>query len=172
MGIEVTIMDDSGFAGFVWAAAHTGELYMTSVRNMVDNVLDHLAQNAPYSRVCAPGVATSATMSRLNIIDHGNPTRIQFGTDRISASNFSTFEPQFARLGGHFDSDGFAHLQHCETGMNIPLLEKFADTFGVPVVAGRDKDRPAARLNDGRYVRVYPLVSGRRRASDTFFWRP
>ncbi len=172
MGIEVTVIDDSDHVGYAAAATRTGELYMTSVRTMVDNVLRHLGASAPYSRVCAPGTPTSARMSRLNVLDHGNTTGVEIGTDWITRANFSRFQPDLTRLAGNFDPDGFVHLQHCEAGMNIGLLEMFADTVGAPIVGGRGLHNPVYRANFGYYVRVYPTVGGTRRGSDTFFWRP
>jgi len=172
MGLEVTVIDDSDKVGWAAAATRTDELYMTSVRTMVDNVLAYLRRNAPYSRVCYPGMPTSAKMSRLNILDHGNEDGGEIGNDWVTTGTFPTFQPELARLAGNFDQDGFAHLQHCEIGMNLPLVQMFADTFGVPVVAGRGYHNPIYRANYGYYVRVYPMSGGSRRASDTFFWRP
>ena len=172
MGIEVTVIDDSDHVGWAAAATRTDELYMTSVRTMVDRVLAHLRRNAPYSRVCSPSTPTSAKMSRLNILDHGNDVGVQIGNDWITTATFAGFRLNLARLSGNFDSDGFAHLQHCEAGMNLPLIEMFADTFGVPIVAGRGMHNPVYRANFGSYVRVYPSAGGRRPAHDTFFWRP
>lgn len=172
MGIEVTVIDDSDHVGWAASATRAGELYMTNVRTMVDRVLRHLAASAPYSRTCGPGTPTSASMSRLNILDHGNTTGVEIGTDWITTGTFGTFRGDLARLSGNFDASGFVHLQHCEAGMNLPLLELFADTVGVPIVAGRGLHNPVYRANFGYYVRVYPTAGGTRRGSDTFFWRP
>ena len=172
MGIEVSIIDESDYVGWAAAATRTDELYMTSVTTMVDNVLAYLRRSAPYSRVCSPSTPTSAKMSRLNILDHGNDTGVEIGTDWITVGNFAAFRGALARLSGSFDSGGFAHLQHCEAGMNLPLVEMFADTFRVPIVAGRGYHNPVYRANYGMYVRVYPAAGGSRPANDTFFWRP
>lgn len=174
MGIEVTIIDDSDRVGWAASATRTGELSMTDVKSMVTNVLRHLSASAPYSRVCTPGMTTAAKMSRLNILDHGNTSGVEIGTDWITLSTFSRFQPDLARLSGTFDTGGFAHLQHCEAGMNIPLLQLFADTLGAPVVAGRGLHNPVYRANFGYYARVYPTPSGggTRPGADSFFWRP
>ena len=79
--MEVTVIDDSGIAGFVWSAAREGEIYMEDVDSMVRNVLNHIR---PYQRTCSPGQTTFVPMSRLNIVDHGNSRSLQIGNDRIS----------------------------------------------------------------------------------------
>jgi len=187
MGIEVSVINDSHRAGWVWAATHSGELPLRNVAQMVDAVLNHVRTFMPppgpndaliyamsHGRVPMPARPTpgSARLSRLNIMDHGDPTGGDFGSDAVDVSNFANFDAQFRRLRPWFDQGGFVHLQHCEIGQNVGLLQMFADAFGVPVVGGRGKDNPAYRTNFGYYVRVYPVVAGTRRSHDAFFWRP
>lgn len=172
MGLEVTVIDDSDHVGTAAAVTRAGELYMSNVQTMVDNVLAHLRARKPYSRTCSPSTPTSAAMSRLNVLDHGNKSGVEIGTDWITSGTFGTFRPQLRRLAGHFDDDGFVHLQHCEVGQNVTLLQLFADVFGVPVVAGRGLHNPVYRANFGYYVRVYPASGSSRTGHDTFFWRP
>lgn len=188
MGVVVTIVDDSDRVGFLTAAlCRTGELYMTSVVDMVANVLTFLARYVPepppnsvlvhamsHGRVPMPATPAPGTtnMSKLNIIDHGNPNGLQIGTDWVSTASFASFQPEFARLAQKFETDACVHLQHCEAGMNLRLMEMFADTFGVPVISGRGMTNFAYRVNTGNYVRVHPARDGSRTANDTFFWGP
>ena len=54
--MEVTVIDDSGTAGFVWSAAHEGEIYMEDVDSMVRNVLLHVRPyHCPYIFDGTPG---------------------------------------------------------------------------------------------------------------------
>ena len=188
MGISVTIIDDSDHVGYAASATRVGELYMTGVGDMVTKILAHLSSYTPpvsshailahamsHGRVPMPTPPAQGTtkMSRLNILDHGNSSGVEIGTDWVTTGSFPTYQPTLVRLAGKFDNGGFAHLQHCEAGMNLRLMEMFADTFGVPVVAGRGLQNPVYRLNLGNFVRVYPAgPTGTRKANDTFFWGP
>ena len=186
MGISVTVIDDSDHVGFAASMMRTGEMYMSSVADMVSKVLRHLKNySAPASpheinayamswgRVPLPSQKKGARMSRLNILDHGNSSGVEIGGDWINTGSFGRFQPELARLSPEFDNDAFVHLQHCNAGMNIALLEMFADTFSVPVVAGRGRQNPVYRFNTGNFVRVYPATAGgSRRRNDTFFWGP
>jgi hypothetical protein len=187
VGISVTIIDDSDYVGFAASAMRIGELYMTSVDDMVKQVLDHLDSWRPnvggdvlayahsHGRVPIPALPAkgSVKMSRLNILDHGNAKGLQIGNDRVRVDTFSKFEPTLARLAPRFDTDAFAHLQHCDAAQNLRLMELFADAFGVPVVAGRGVTNPVLRFNTGNFARVYPGGrGGTRKQNDTFFWGP
>lgn len=134
MGIEVTVIDDSDNVGWAAAATRIGEIYMTSCRDMVDGVLAKLA-------------AEGETMSRLNLLDHGNTTSFSLGSDWISSSSLSTYRTDLVRLNGQFDTGGFVHLQHCQIGQNRPLLVSLAGIFGVSVYAGQDYQNPVYRWN-------------------------
>jgi hypothetical protein len=188
MGISVTIIDDSDRVGYAASMTRAGELYMTSVTDMVTKVLAYLASYSPpvsphaitayamsHGRVPLPTPPAPGTtkMSRLNVLDHGNSSGVEIGTDWVTTASFATYQPTLARLAPKFDTGAFGHLQHCEAGMNLRLMEMFADTFGVPVVAGRGYQNPLYRLNTGNFVRVYPVgPTGTRPPSDTFFWGP
>lgn len=175
MGIHVKAVDRSDFVGKVASASRMDEIYMSDALSMVVNVMAHLRARRPYSRVCAPGYAQTARISRLDIVDHGNETSLQIGTDWIDVTNFDTsFRAILLPLAMHFERNGFAHLQNCNAGENIPLLEKFADTWGVPVVAGKGSDIELGitQINVDKYVRVYPSRGNGRPKHDTFRWRP
>ena len=175
MGVHVKVVDRSDWVGKVASASRLDEIYMSDALSMVVNITKYLRKNAPYSRVCAPGYAQSAKISRLDIIDHGNETSVQLGSDRVNTTNFDTsYRAILLPLALHFDKKGFAHLQNCNAGMNVPLLEKFADTWGVPVVAGKgsDVELGVTQINVDKYVRVFPSRGGSRPKHDTFRWRP
>ncbi len=139
--IDVTVIDDSDTVGWLAGFFRTGEVYMTNVTTMVDNVLQAL------DRHC---------ISRLNILDHGNQNGIQIGNDRITTQSIAQYRPELARLRGHFAANGFVHLQHCNAGQNLDLIRALAATFGVPVYAGTGAHNPIYRVNFGDYVRCDP----------------
>ncbi|MEL7469429.1 MAG: DUF4347 domain-containing protein [Pseudomonadota bacterium] len=134
MAIEVTVIDDSDSVGWAAAATRIGEIYMTSCKDMVDNVLAKLAEE-------------SEKMSRLNILDHGNTTSFSLGSDWVSSNTLGSYRKDLARLKGQFASDGIVHLQHCQIGQNKALLTSLASIFGVSVYAGKDYQNPVYRLN-------------------------
>lgn len=127
VGIEVTIINQSHRAGWINAALCVGEIYMTDVRSMVDNVLLKLgydphplplatrveADGRPYTG--AHGGANRLKhdyqrLSLLTIADHGhydeddaNYADVDIGWDNIDRSSFHRFRDQFARLAKHFD---------------------------------------------------------------------
>lgn len=187
MGIEVSVVDDSDYVGWAAGATRAGELDLRNVTQMVDAVIGHLRTYVPpvnphaitihamsHGRVPMPPtpIPGSARLSRLNVLDHGNTSGGEFGSDWVTVSSFATFAGQFQRLRPWFGQTGFAHLQHCEIGQNVRLLEMFADAFGVPVVGGRGLHNPVYRANFGYYTRAHPAAGGARPAAETFFWRP
>lgn len=133
---EITVVDDSDIVGWVAGAARVGEVYMTDVRSMVTNVARQAGRRP---------------IDRLNILDHGNSSGVEMGTDWIDETNFTTFEPFFILLRGRFARNGFVHLQHCEVGSNHRLLTLFARAFGVRVYAGTGAHNPVYRFNLGDY---------------------
>ena len=139
--IEVSVIDDSDLIGWIAGLTRIGEVYMTNVQTMVDNVLTEIGQR---------------NMSRLNILDHGNENRIQIGNDRITPANVGIYTPNLQRLQGHFSANGFVHLQHCDIGQNQALICALAAAFGVPVYAGTGKEKMLFRFNTGDYVRCDP----------------
>jgi hypothetical protein len=138
---EITVIDDSEQVGWRAAATRTGEVYMTDVRSMVTNVLRK---------------AGKTPITRLNILDHGNSSGLEIGSDWIDTSTFSSFEPFFLLLRGRFAKGGFVHLQHCQVGSNHALLTLFAKAFGVSVIAGTGNHNPVYRVNLGNYDRCDP----------------
>lgn len=139
--MEITVIDDSDNVGWGAAFVRAGEIYMTSVKTMVDNVLRAVGQNS---------------ISRLNILDHGNPTSLQIGTDWVSMTSLSRYSADLRRLNGHFSQNGFVHLHHCKIGQNRPLLIALAGLFGVPVYAGTGSHHALFNFNFGDYVRCDP----------------
>jgi hypothetical protein len=154
MDVEVTVINDSNVVGYLASVFRADEIYMKDVASMVDNVLSSLRGA---SRVCAPGLPKYVNkLARLNILDHGNPSGVEIGSDWINTSTFPRFASTLSRLYGHFSPVGFVHLQHCQVGQNQALLVAFAKTFGVPVFAGTGSQNPVYRINFGDYVRADP----------------
>ena len=136
--VEVTVIDDGDIVGWLAAFTRTGEVYMTSVHSMVENVLKAVGPRP---------------ISRLNILDHGNSNVIEIGNDDISPKTLPVYAPTLRRLQGHFAPNGFVHLQHCEVGQNLEFIKSLAAVFGVPVYAGTGNHNPIYRFNFGDYVR-------------------
>lgn len=141
MDVEITVIDDSDYVGWLAAATRTDEVYMSDVHSMVDNVMAKAGTNK---------------ISRLNILDHGNKTTMQIGKHKINVNNYLMFEGVFVKLQPYFAATGFAHFQHCNIGENYALLRLFANTWKVPVFAGTGKHNPVYRFNFGDYVRCNP----------------
>jgi hypothetical protein len=137
---EITVMDDSSVSGWVQSAFRLDEIYMTDVDSMVRNVLS----------------ATQSPIDRLNIIDHGDSDGIEIGGDWIDDTNLSNYAQKLRRLAGHFSTDGFVHLQHCNVGENRVLLLALARIWRVPVYAGTGYENAIFRFNTGYYVRANP----------------
>jgi hypothetical protein len=108
MGLEITVINDGTIVGWIASAVREGEIYMTDVQSMVDNVI---AATRLYLRVCAPGQAEYELISRLNILDHGNSDGIHIGDDWISMQNIEKFAPNLGRLRGHFEKNGLGPLE-------------------------------------------------------------
>jgi len=146
--LAIHVTNDGDIVGWLGAATHIGELYMTDVDSMVTNVLTAIG---------------SRQMSRLEIADHGNGTGVLIGSDFIDLSNIARFTPRLSALRGHFAPGAIVHLQHCSVGQNLPLIRAFASAFGVPVYAGTSFENAIYRFNLGDYVRCDPsgtCVSG------------
>ncbi len=138
---EITVIDGSDVVGWAAGATRVGEVYMSDVDSMVENVLERLQQGK---------------ITRLNILDHGNSNTIQIGNDRIGTGNLSNYAEQLGWLNGRFASGGFVHIQHCEAGQNKDLICGLAEIFGVPVYAGTGAHNPVYRFNFGDYVKCDP----------------
>jgi hypothetical protein len=139
-----------------------GEVSMTSVNNMVNNVL---------------AAAQWQKIEMLRIVDHGSVEQVddkkggkgkkgdhhkkmrcnlQFGDDKVNVGNFKTYAAQFERLVEKFASDGYVHLAHCWAAKDHELLRLFAGLFGVPVYAGTGKRAQWTRTQFGELVVCYP----------------
>lgn len=118
-----------------------GDVNMTNVTDMVDNILTFIGQRQ---------------MIRLNIADHGNSTEIQIGDDWVSDQNLSQFQSDLSRLNGHFAPDAIVHIEGCQSGQNQALVCGLASIFGVTVYAGTGYHIGTYRVNTGDYVRCSP----------------
>jgi len=141
-GIEVTVVDDSDYVGWAAAATRTGEIYMTDVKSMVDNVI-------------RKATAAKSGISRLNILDHGNARGLEIGKDWVDINSITSYEGTLRLLKPYFSKGGFVHLQHCQVGQNHALLARLSTIFGVPVYAGTGKHNPVYRFNFGQYDRCF-----------------
>jgi hypothetical protein len=145
--MEITVIDDRvedgewwslpRYAGYVASTLRVGEVYMRDVRSMVQNVLHK---------------AGGAQISRLNVIDHGNPHGVQFGSDQVTVDTIGMHSATLGRLRGRFTKGGFVHLQHCEIAQNQSLMIAFSRVFGVDVYGGTGYHNPIYRVNLGEYV--------------------
>jgi hypothetical protein len=139
--MEITVIDHRDLVGWLASASRLGEVYMTDVRSMVTNVI---------------AKAGSKLITRLNILDHGNSTGIQIGSNFITTTTLSTFEPTLLLLRPKFDKKGFVHLQHCQIGSNRLLLLGLSRIFNRTVYAGTGDHNPVYRFNWGNYNRALP----------------
>jgi hypothetical protein len=139
--ITVTVVDESDWTGWVASATRFGEHAMTNVQTMVDVV-----------------IAASATrkIARLNILDHGNSDGFEVGTDWVTLNSLSRYSDKLGQLRGRFAEGGYVHLQGCNVGMNLVLLQRMADLWNVKVVAGTGLQNPVYRVNTGRFVECVP----------------
>lgn len=124
------------------AGALRGDVTMTNVVSMVNNVIAIL-----HGRI----------IDRLNILDHGNAHGLEIGSDWLaSAADVATHAGTLGRLGTHFASGAFVHMQNCRSGQNRALICSLARAFGVPVYAGTGLHNPLLGFNLGDYVRCEP----------------
>ena len=142
----ITVINDHHHVGDVAAFFRVDEIYMSDVKSMVDNVLVK-AGNKP--------------IRRLNILDHAvikpnGEIGINVGKDEIILRTLPKYISELARLKGHFTSDGFVNLQHCQVGDNWKLLQKLSAIFGVPVYASENNYSVWGFAWGGDYVRVDP----------------
>ena len=150
--LEVSVVDARQETSSAWynparytgplAYAFRGDLTMTSVATMVDNVLTFLH---------------GRSMARLNIMDHGNAHGIEIGDDWLAGpADVARFAGALGRLRPRFTSGGFVHMQNCEAGQNRALICALAKAFGVPVYAGTGVHNPVYGFNLGDYVSCAP----------------
>jgi len=121
---DITVIDLSETVGRLAGLFRLGELDMSDVKSMVAAVLARVLQ-------------TQTDIRGLRILDHGNATGCEFGTDFVTTANFFSFYNAFSQLRGAFcPYNGFAQMQHCLAGRNTALLLKFAQLWKVPVYGG------------------------------------
>lgn len=154
-GVDIAVIDDSDTLGFASSALRTGEVYMSDLKSMVDNVLKKKG---------------SYKIRRLDIIDHGSPYWFQIGKDRIGLHrqlnkdsiikykvyDLSDVASLLLKLRPAFEHWGFVHLQHCHIGQNKDLMVEVSKMLNVSIYAGTKKHRPAIRRQDGDYMRADP----------------
>lgn len=141
MNIEVTVVDDSDYVGWLASASRVGEIYMTSVVSMVAAVRKAAGPNK---------------ILRLNILDHGNPDGIQIGMNWITLANLAAYTAELVKLKPLLHPNAIIHLQHCKIGRNKRLLQALAKLFARPVYAGTGNHNPLLRFNFGDYSRADP----------------
>jgi hypothetical protein len=137
----VIVIGNGSFEGQAAGALRFGEVYMDSVSTMVANVRAKVGSNR---------------IARLNILDHGSESSMNFGVDIVDPSTFFAYEHDFVQLRRLFAASGFVHLQGCSVGGNYDLPRKLANTLNVPVYAGTAEQLPVFRVNLGHYIRCEP----------------
>ena len=148
-GAEIIAIEDSDAVGFAEAAASVGEITFRSLEGFVTNVLADVG---------------ARNISLLHVQVHGNPDGMGFGEDWMSVDSFDTFRAQLRRLSSKFTSSAWVDLRGCEVGMNLPLMHRFRELWGVGVVAGRGLQNNLFDLNFG----MYQIVSRDGRESTSF----
>lgn len=124
------------------ASFFRGDVKMTDIASMVDNVITHLG---------------GRVMHRLNIMDHGNENGAEIGDDWLaSPADVTRHRATLSRLGSRFASGALVHMQNCLTGQNQGLICALASAFGVPVFAGTGSHNPLLSFNFGSYVSCAP----------------
>jgi hypothetical protein len=119
-----------------------GDVVMTDVMSMVRNVI---------------GFLRGRSISRLNVMDHGNEDGVEIGNDWLaSRADVAAMAGTIGGLRGHFASGSFVHMQNCRSGQNKDLICALSAAFGVPVYAGTGLQNPLLGFNLGDYVRCAP----------------
>ena len=139
-GAEVIAIEDSDIVGFAEATASLGEVTFRSLEGFVTNVLSDLG---------------ARNISLLHVQVHGNSDGMGFGEDWLSVATFDTYRAQLRRLSSKFTSNAWADLRGCEVGMNLPLMHRFRELWGVGVVAGRGLQNNLFDMNFGTYQIVH-----------------
>jgi hypothetical protein len=122
---SIRILDPSGKTGRADAWRHPGDLTMSSVDDMVNNVLGDLADGDKISKL---------TISTEGIVRNGKFVGVEIGSDVVTKGNFALYRSALQRLSGSFASDGVANMQVCRLGQDEALMKMFSDAFGVRVV--------------------------------------
>jgi len=146
----INVVDDRvdwsvGKRGALWgpiiAITTIGEVAMTSVATMVDNVKTE--------------IGSGRKMDILRIADHGNSGGLELGGDWITSASFAGFANKLGELRSYFNENGVAHFLNCEVGNNTGLLHQFAVTWNVTIYGGTGLTN-GFRVNGGEWVSVAP----------------
>lgn len=135
-GAEVIAIEDSDAVGFAEAAASLGEVTFRSLEGFVSNVLADLG---------------ARNIALLHVQVHGSPDGMGFGDDWLSVDSFDNYRAQLRRLSSKFTSSAWVDLRGCEVGMNLPLMHRIRQLWGVGVVAGRGLQNNLFDMNFGMY---------------------
>lgn len=90
-----------------------------------------------------------STVSRINIIGHGNAAGVQIGGHFVDHHNFPDYEGHLRKLRSVLDGEGFIHIMGCAVGQNEKLLVMFAKACAVPVYAGTSAENVLLNFNVG-----------------------
>lgn len=152
MAVIVTGIDMSDTAGKIarWFPSgipkgHIININETTPEQFVDKIIKY---------------SDGSSISRINIVDHGNRQALSIGDTIITNGNFHDYESTFSRLNGRFASNGFVHLLHCEVGWALPLMTKLASTVGVNVYGGLGFTSALGLINPGGMHGVFPNGGG------------
>ncbi|MBO9423904.1 DUF4347 domain-containing protein [Labrenzia sp. R4_1] len=133
-------------SGFATAILTTNEIEMTSLKQVVEHVINSLRPNQKI------GV--------LQIIDHGDAVGQEFGSDLIThmfllGKGLGKLEwrQHLMRLKGKFGKDGYIHLAGCKVGQSVYTMMEISKLTGAPVFAGTG-NTTASGHNTGSYVLV------------------
>jgi hypothetical protein len=137
--MEISVVDARKGPGFVGSMAgpatalfSIGEVYMTSAKTMVDNVLNR---------------AGTTLIDRLNILDHGNPNGIELGDDWITINTLEFYRPTLEKLRGHFNVRVVDHESYFvgqSAAWRVPGHGEPTGTCGTARVAGTRLTAPGS----------------------------
>jgi hypothetical protein len=99
------------------------------------------------------------------VLDHGNSSGFEIGTDWITLASLSNYRSALGSITPKFAREGWVHLQGCNVGLNESLMQQLANLWGVRVVAGTGLQNPVYRFNTGRFVECLPNNGGCRPTS-------
>lgn len=119
--MDIWIINDDDKDCKIVSDAMQGELPMDNPYSMVFNLIKALG---------------GRKLRHLTVLDHGNSSLLKIGHQTITPGNFAGYRWTFKQLRPHFAKDGSVRLMHCMAGQMPDLLKLFAETFGVPVLAG------------------------------------
>lgn len=150
--VDITVIDHNNDGYLGGSALFTlGELRASSVKDMVDKILNHLKEGQK--------------IRKLTIIGHGNKGIIVMGSakklkrNQYINSNEPEWKPELQRLKGKFADDGEIFLRGCNTGAGTKganKLKKIADIVGVKVSAPTGKVYPLSEESGSKHQVAYP----------------